>query len=870
MVKDLNDPTNVDSVPAMLTPGEFVLNKEASQMYAGIIEQMNNHGLEQRKAENRNMGGMIPNYNDGGIVQGYNIGGWLKGLLKPDPNSVIGQQQAGNILPAHIRANPPGYGAAPPPPEFVPQAQPGQQVQGGFGPGIPTEFSGNYRPEQQPTYITDIPQVGSGAQHGRNTVIPSAASIPNIKGEQANLGLPAEPEVPKFSDEDLIQNSSESVVESFADPLQGYAAYSPQDFLNEAQPQGVKGGGADPSYDPHAGRQVQGGFGAEIPNFTNIPQAQEGQQVQGGFGAGIPEIQAAPEAGPYGESIPGEDLAFAQPVPQGQPSFYGAAVPQSQNIEENKAAAANLTIPTAAPTEVGASKKSFLEQLRYPFRSQEVPQYEGIDAAPPGVDDKLPGLGGAFAGYAGLSKEELLEEALNPGKVEPSAEELAQSAFQNPDATEEELEAAKAVYNADTTDDDRARANDKLRKEVGLESTAEVKESLTQDQKGAEVVLANSAIKEEVDAAPSPIAGQGNNPDEGASTDQVVETGKKASPKQMSEAKTAVKEAFGDLFDKKELARMGVLFAGALLTGATPAQALAISGQSYLQRIDAKEANHQKRIDGLVKSGKHSPASIKAYSESGDPTDLVALTTPPKRTGNFKTLYGPNGAVKVEEVKFGDVTKQVDARGNFINEFQYSDDASSQTYTPEGRQRLQSESKEYAGILKEAQDVVIEANKAADKGTVNTGILPKAAGNEAAKWAIENNIPPAGMGRLLTNAFDSAQRDGKSAKSIVPYLNEQFVQASVGDPTNFKFSDGKTVPAQKTNQWLNTASNALRRANPDTFGGKSNTEISQFILGSSANKEWNNLSTEDKASYAKAGKPMGYSGWMYYINDQLQ
>ena len=28
MVKDLNDPTNVDTVPAMLTEGEFVLTKK--------------------------------------------------------------------------------------------------------------------------------------------------------------------------------------------------------------------------------------------------------------------------------------------------------------------------------------------------------------------------------------------------------------------------------------------------------------------------------------------------------------------------------------------------------------------------------------------------------------------------------------------------------------------------------------------------------------------------------------------------------------------------------------------------------------------------------------------------------------------------
>ncbi len=60
---DKTDPTNRDTVPAMLTPGEFVLNKEASTMFAPVIEQMNAAGLQHRAM--KNMGGGIQNYNDG-------------------------------------------------------------------------------------------------------------------------------------------------------------------------------------------------------------------------------------------------------------------------------------------------------------------------------------------------------------------------------------------------------------------------------------------------------------------------------------------------------------------------------------------------------------------------------------------------------------------------------------------------------------------------------------------------------------------------------------------------------------------------------------------------------------------------------------
>ena len=62
---DLNDPTNRDTVPAMLTEGEFVLNKEAAAMFAPHLQKMNQAGLAQRHAENKqylNTGGLAGLY----------------------------------------------------------------------------------------------------------------------------------------------------------------------------------------------------------------------------------------------------------------------------------------------------------------------------------------------------------------------------------------------------------------------------------------------------------------------------------------------------------------------------------------------------------------------------------------------------------------------------------------------------------------------------------------------------------------------------------------------------------------------------------------------------------------------------------------
>ena len=58
-------PKGTDTVPAWLTPGEFVMNAEATRMYEPQIKAMNDHGRAIQKAQ----GGTIPEYHsDGGEV----------------------------------------------------------------------------------------------------------------------------------------------------------------------------------------------------------------------------------------------------------------------------------------------------------------------------------------------------------------------------------------------------------------------------------------------------------------------------------------------------------------------------------------------------------------------------------------------------------------------------------------------------------------------------------------------------------------------------------------------------------------------------------------------------------------------------------
>lgn len=77
------EPKGTDTVPAWLTPGEFVVNAEATRMFEPQIEAMNNMGREIQKAQ----GGSVPTYeSDGGKI---NLKEEAKFLLKNFPDRAV-------------------------------------------------------------------------------------------------------------------------------------------------------------------------------------------------------------------------------------------------------------------------------------------------------------------------------------------------------------------------------------------------------------------------------------------------------------------------------------------------------------------------------------------------------------------------------------------------------------------------------------------------------------------------------------------------------------------------------------------------------------------------------------------------------------
>jgi len=126
------NPKGTDTVPAWLTPGEFVMNAEATRMFEPQIEEMNNAG----RAVQREQGGSIPEYKAaGGSIPEFTkptyskeSPKWLTGSLldslmqvesggNPNAVSPAGARGPYQIMPA-TAANP-GYGVTPISPQDV-------------------------------------------------------------------------------------------------------------------------------------------------------------------------------------------------------------------------------------------------------------------------------------------------------------------------------------------------------------------------------------------------------------------------------------------------------------------------------------------------------------------------------------------------------------------------------------------------------------------------------------------------------------------------------------------------------------------------------------------------------------------------------
>ena len=808
-------PKGTDTVPAWLTPGEFVVNKEATQMYGNIIEDMNDQGREIQA-----MKGMeVPEYAQAGkqIPGPYD---WITpniiDAIKQTESGGRHTDDKGNLIKSSAGA----LGAY--------QWKPESAAKPGFG--------------VEPFDVTD-----ETAQRKAT--------------EQYLIGI--QKENPNFTQEQVIQsyNAGPGRIKQYVDNM------NVPDQISGQKPLAKETQEYDDKVLKAAGLKEWG----ITPKFVsgNVPSSNAVPIVVPGFEGQDPNKMSPIRLKAYNEAlakmqnkgmpIETEVTKNRKDIDYSDPSLK---VPELDGIAEDPSDSTTIDYTKDVPN---------LEKVLPGFVDKTFPD-QGQGTPPTKTDDAKRV---AAIKYGADVKTDFKgrPEKVNPNRLDPKVIEnaakanvegnLSDAGYEKIKADFEQAknqDAAAKAYEVEVTqgkkvssEDALANTIDGLTKQLG---TDEVKNNIimnkieeieknnfnkqnnitSSDSKDNKVVQSEKK-KSEVLTAIINDANKTNDTKVNTHTEDNTKTAVTGAGNQgkqnVKKAESFLSELFGDLIDKKELGRMAVMYAGSRLLGGSHIGSLGWAAKNYIKRIDTKAANINKTAATLLSKGKHTTASIAAYKKSGNMGDLILIGTPINSTGEDKYFFHPKLKKKVLAYKY----KQGD------NVFWSVDGGKSKiptTWTTDGMSvRGSKDYQSYVtkvvpmltGILKDDKDrydkdkETRSSDGKVTKTTYRTAINITNAASAASKWAADNNIPADELGPIVSRAYRMAvnQAGGENKTkptSLLPYLNALKIRADTGVPGLFTQGTGaeiKNMDAAKvnglTNMWLAKVNRAGQSVN---------------------------------------------------------
>ena len=889
------EPMGSDTVPAWLTPGEFVVNAEAMRIPGAkeAVEQINDQGRAMQQMQ----GGSIPSmgYDEGGSVDPLSIFNPLNLFSTPEerrqaeeykkyhvqpkkeepklqisPIDILklglGFDQGGNVpFIAGPRLNDPSY------------MDEGGEAKKKKGGDFAEYFKNPKKYEQPPVdvgkiadkyfddggWVTDelldkLMEVESG---GREDAVSPAGAVGLYQWLPSSAAKPGYG-VKAFDPKD--KEAARKATKEYLKGMQKYHGFSPEETLR--------------AYNWGPGNVIKHKKGTrkDIPDEAlNYPGKILGIENT----VGVP----APEGMPVPIARPGSIQAEAVPTPKLKPSVdVPTPTPRPQPEEEWQVVKDLRSMWDAIKgpryKQEGGITKPHFDTLAANYTPPELPsnvvpeltdvpkghqmfggnQNIAGDVVPQGPEKFEPSFWDKYVlGPKTKSEHALTEDDKGFLDQKTSESELLAS----DQLAEEENQIADEYVPVQDVESDIV--NEVMDSEVNNAMVDEIK---TDDFKKAkvageltdEIALNEAKNKKEVQSGPDK-----NQPGENKSEEEVVKAGEGANKGVLDAAKNSLVSAFGDLFDSKELARMGILYAGSRLLGYSHGGSLQYAAKQYLTRVDAKAAGHDKYVKELTKSGKYSTKSIAAYNKSKDINDLIPVGTPINPTGNFKTFYGPNGKqVRAQSYKVGKATVWKTPDGKTINA-NYKEDASAVPGTKEYGERVKKDTSLYTNMIKDLRSQFGTTPVEGGKDLYATELAPTIAGGKVAKWAADNNIPAEYMGSIVENAYHSALTHGKDTgekvRDLTPFLEEQWVISQVGDSTLFKNKDGGQISGTNVSNLISQIQNAA--------GRKGKTADTPTLIAA-YRKAWNGLDAKEQDLWnAKATE--NENGFMKFVQNDI-
>jgi len=639
-------PKGTDTVPAWLTPGENVVNAEASRLPGNqeMIDQMNEEGRMIQKAQ----GGPIPTYEaDGGMV--YASGGTKSNLpitTRVMPNGKIGLWRGNTYLGIKEEK-----------------------------PSVFKEISDSFKDSGWNPFKADGGEVPPMYSAAGDFVTDSL--LDRIRRIESGGDPNAISEAGAMGQYQIMPSTA-------AQPGYGVTPLAAEDIR-------------DPAKSREFARQYLMGIAAANPDFTedevitayhsgagNVRKAKEGKEALGPRGqayagkiANAPAVSNASSVGPDAFGIKRRQVATV-PNPNTTPptpredniGFWDFITTPTGELKEKTGRTLweTLTTPTnelkykGDPSKVNTSEDSKLFDLdqiqraaQYPLEMFGVP----VDADAPGKEvpsifDILPEDPGMTNVNAAIVKNDTENEArladlINQKKAnnETVTPELVQM---HKDAVKK-LADSKATQEKELAERAKVTKEDTEAKEAAQTYVPELGKSVPtpedydysafeKDDKG-NLTGKTQAEADKIKAAEAAAAAAKGAADIKDNNKDITDAGADLltkDPTFAEEIKQGFIDLFGEMFSPKEIARMVVNYAGSRALGYDHGASLKYSAQTYAKTITKDLADRKAFTLNKDNLKLYTKASLKDYQETGDINKLIEKTAPlniKKATGSF-------------------------------------------------------------------------------------------------------------------------------------------------------------------------------------------------------------------------------------------
>jgi len=804
------DPKGTDTVPAWLTPGEYVINAEATRKYEPLLEEINEEGKEMQAAQGGSVptyvfnGGMINNLSSLYRAEGGSTPSWLTDELLDSimqvesGGDVKAESPAGALGPYQIMpstAAQPGYGVTPLSQEELTDPVKSREFARSYLAGIAAN---------NPNYTMEEVLQAYNAGPGRIAKFKAGEGDPLTQETveyptkvMANLQTKEEPGV---VDRILSMLNPISTAEAAVPPTKqappaptgatGSGAYLPDAAANKtANIENLKNQGDYGVNDRIIrdgkvyvwDKKKQAYFDKEGVEYYRGP----GEYIADKAGEFISEItEPPPSAAGVGDTIvglwDGQDVYKDKDtgefyVLHGRGSIRGGLLPWQLDDIEFKDKDQRITVPEPEPNPEIASKPL-------------VPA--------PGTETLVP---------------DIKQKPITP-EAKDTANKVSKTASEG-----------STTGSPSNTPETEAE----MLKRLGYQK----------DKNGNLVKLGEGDPK----------------------ADDYVET-----------AKGWFTEMFADMFSGKELARMALMYAGSRLMGYDHGGSLNFSMKQYIERVDDDIAAREKFVTNKDNLENYTKKSLALYRKTGNLTDLEekAGGTSIMSEEGFAYIRGYG---EVPKVKLSDKSEAVLIDGKPIRINNPAIAGRIEPYNKEMQGKFVVADR-FAKNVEQAVDVINQGIDEKQQVKLNPSSIGTQAASLIDKVLIQNGVSirdayetEKAMQDAIAD-FVQANADFKAGRTkIKPYSLEQYFNKQVLTPLTDISQDtiGNTTPKN-----LGELDSLVRKGMNDKYRGKNGHRVpgyqeEYFNEWQAIYRAWGKLGPEGRA--AQTGKtPEGWSDFTYW------